>query len=86
MKKIESFLNGVKEFCKLCLIGFFVSFIVIGVPGVIILSWDDEENIERCMQEFPGFKDINTKYAEAASAQNVFESKLNQGYYFCAVL
>lgn len=52
-KKLEIFLNGVKEFCKLCLIGFFVSFIVVGVPGFIMLSWGDEENIERCMQEFP---------------------------------
>lgn len=39
-----------------------------------------ENSLKELMDtEFPGFKDINTKYAEAASAQNVFESKLNQG-------
>ena len=39
-----------------------------------------ENSLKELMDtEFPGFKDINTKYAEATSAQNVFESKLNQG-------
>lgn len=47
--------------CLLRILKFFMKFafacaivlIVIGLPGVIILSWGDEENIERCMQEFP---------------------------------
>jgi hypothetical protein len=39
-----------------------------------------ENSLKELMDtEFPGFKDINTKYAEATSAQNIFESKLNQG-------
>ena len=29
--------------------------------------------------EFPGFKDVNTQYASAQTAQDVFESKLRQG-------
>ena len=29
--------------------------------------------------EFPGFKDVNTQYASAQTAQDIFESKLRQG-------
>ena len=52
----------VKFFMKLVFVCVVV-LIAIGLPGAIMLSWGDEENIEQCMQNFP-----ERTYAECESA------------------
>ena len=41
------------ELLKVAVRVFFISLIIASVLGTIILSWGEEEALERCMQEHP---------------------------------